>query len=68
MRSERIRVHPELVKAIKVVADTLKISTQNASVIVFFGLDKKSVWDKTFPEAKVEYVRREAKRRIALSL
>jgi len=68
MKSEFIRVHPLIAKNIKTVAETLNIPSSNASVIVFYGLQKKSMWDKTFPEAKVDYVRKETKKAIAMTL
>ena len=68
MKSVMIRVHPELAAAIRRIAKTLGIPDSQASVICFFGLQKKSVWEKTFPDAKVNYIRKEVKRKIAMTL
>ena len=68
MKAKTIRVELQLAEAIQRTATALNIPTSQASIIVFFGLHKKSMWDKTLPEAKVDYIRRETKKNIAMGL
>ena len=68
MKSAKIRVEYQLAEAIQRTAHTLKVPTSHASLIVFFGLNKKSIWEKTVADSKVEMIRREAKHRIAMTL
>jgi hypothetical protein len=68
MKSEFVRVHPDIKKAIMKVSKNLNIPASNASVIVFYGLEKKNVWDHTLSEALIFQVRRNAKHKIAMTL
>jgi len=68
MKAERIFVETTIAQGIKKVARTLNIPEFQASIIVFFGLEKTDPWKMSFAEARLKFWRKELKQKIAMTL